>query len=225
MDPGRALASLRALKSQPIPLARTAVEPRPVVEKRRSPHAARLQQKRANSGVLCPPLPPDELVSPRSLSLPRAQLLLDASDATAFATTAPTKTAEPAPPTGLAALKRKLADGHLLSEAELLAIEAVQHLADGHLLSAAETRALSAFEQTDGAAPAAAAAASSADDPPSPSRRACKKEVPVGGLNMAFAFDMEAGAVARRRVSNCASRPVRARRIFCGAARAAELSS
>ena len=31
MDPGRALASLRALKSQPIPLARTAVEPRPVV--------------------------------------------------------------------------------------------------------------------------------------------------------------------------------------------------
>ena len=106
MDPGRALASLRALKSQPIPLARTAVEPRPVVEKRRSPHAARLQQKRANSGVLCPPLPPDELVSPRSLSLPRAQLLLDASDATAFAATAPTKPAEPAPPTGLAALER-----------------------------------------------------------------------------------------------------------------------
>ena len=65
MDPGRALASLRALKSQPIPLARTAVEPRPVVAQRRSPHAARLQQKRANSGVLCPPLPPDELVSPR----------------------------------------------------------------------------------------------------------------------------------------------------------------
>ena len=65
---------------------------------------------------------------------------------------------------------------------------------------------------------------SSADDPPSPSRRACKKEVPVGGLNMAFAFDMEAGAIARRRVSNCASRPcVRARRIFSGAPRDAEL--
>ena len=55
MDPGRALASLRALKSQPIPLARTAVEPRPVVAQRRSPHAARLQQKRANSGVLTRP--------------------------------------------------------------------------------------------------------------------------------------------------------------------------
>ena len=45
MDPGRALASLRALKSQPIPLARTAVEPRPVVAQRRSPHAARLEEK------------------------------------------------------------------------------------------------------------------------------------------------------------------------------------
>ena len=78
MDPGRALASLRALKSQPIPLARTAVEPRPVVAQR-ARRTRRLRQKRANSGVLCPPLPPDELVSPRSLSLPRAQLLLDAS--------------------------------------------------------------------------------------------------------------------------------------------------
>ena len=27
----------------------------------------------------------------------------------------------------------------------------------------------------------------------------------MGGLNMAFALDMEAGAVARRRVSNCAA--------------------
>ena len=47
----------------------------------------------------------------------------------------------------------------------------------------------------------------------------------MGGLNMALAFDMEAGAVARRRVLNLrsASRPQHPRRgaalgCFCGAA-------
>ena len=158
MDPGRALASLRALKSQPIPLARTAVEPRPVVAKRRSPHAARL---RAEARQLGRALPAAAAGQARLASVAVAaarKLLLDASDTTAFAATAPAKIAEPAPPTGLAALgqarRRPPAErGGAAGDRGGAAPRRRPPPRRG-----GDARALDAFEQTDGAAPAAAAA-------------------------------------------------------------------